>query len=439
MHNASEKQLKLSLQGEEMQGYEHPSKSLIMEEIAEGRNLLSALRRVKQNGGSAGIDEMSVTELPQYVQKHWQEIVSQLIDGTYKPQPVRRVEIPKPDGRKRKLGIPTVMDRFIQQAVAQILSEHWDSSFSESSFGFRPKRKAHKAVEAAQKYVKAGYRYVVDIDLEKFFDRVNHNKLMHLLRKRIKDERLLVLIKRFLKSGVMEGGLVSQTVEGTPQGGNLSPLLSNLMLDELDKELEKRRHKFVRYADDCNIYIKTKRAGQRVMKSVSEFITYKLKLKVNAAKSAVDRPWNRKFLGFSFTNRKDAKRKVAPEVIKRFKDKIRVLTKRTRGISLRQMIQELAVYVKGWNNYFGIAEVTQEFKYLNSWIRRRLRCMLWKQWGSAGYRRLRSLGVSVELAWNTSKSAHGPWRLSHSPALQIALGFEYFQKLGLIELGNIKL
>src|SRR3954454_4749939 len=313
----------------------------LMEEVCERDNLREALRQVKANKGSAGIYRMTVGQLPDYLKQHWPAIREQLLNGTYVPQPVRRVEIPKPDGGVRKLGIPTVLDRFIQQAVMQVLQRRWDRTFSESSYGFRPKRSAHYAVAQAQQYIAEGCRWCVDLDLEKFFDRVNHDKLMGQIAKRIEDKRLRKIIRAFLNAGVMENGLVSPSVEGTPQGGPLSPLLSNLVLDEFDRELERRGHRFVRYADDCNIYVRNERAGQRVMESITRFITQKLKLKVNEAKSAVARPQERKFLGFSFTAGPEVKRVIAPKALDRFKQRVREITRRAKGVSMKRTMEEL--------------------------------------------------------------------------------------------------
>jgi RNA-directed DNA polymerase len=365
----------------------------VMEEVCGKENLLRALRRVKSNKGSPGIDGMKVGELAGYLKQHWPAIREQLLSGTYKPQPVRRVEIPKPDGGMRKLGIPTVLDRFIQQAVMQVLQGKWDRTFSEHSHGFRPRRSAHQAVAEAQQYIAAGKRWVVDLDLEKFFDRVNHDKLMAAVARRVSDKRMLQLMRAYLGSGVMENGLVSPVEEGTPQGGPLSPLLSNLVLDELDRELERRQHRFVRYADDCNIYVASERAGKRVMHSVTGFIRRRLKLKVNEAKSAVARPQERKFLGFSFTGGAKPKRRIAPKALLRCKRRIRELTRRTRGISLQQMVKELTTYLRGWKSYFGFCQTPSVLHTLDQWIRRRLRSVIWTQrkrragW-SAVYRRL---------------------------------------------------
>ncbi|MCI0557288.1 MAG: group II intron reverse transcriptase/maturase [Nitrososphaera sp.] len=404
----------------------------LMEEVCEAGNCQQALKQVKANRGSAGVDGMTVDELPRYLTEHWPEIENQLLTGTYKPQPVKRVEIPKPDGGKRQLGIPTVVDRFVQQAVLQVLQGRWDGTFSEFSYGFRPNRSAHQAVGQAQSYIAEGYGWVVDIDLEKFFDRVNHDKLMGAIAKRVKDKRMLKLIRAFLNSGVMENGLVSPIDEGTPQGGPLSPLLSNIVLDELDQELVKRGHRFVRYADDCNIYVRSQRAGDRVMGSVKRFIEKKLKLKVNDSKSAVARPAERKFLGFSFFWRSGPRRRIAPKAIERFKERIRVITQRTRGVSMERRISELSSYLKGWRGYFSFCETPTVLTSLEEWVRRRLRSVYWKQWKKSRRRfaELRKRGVTGELVAKTVGSCHGPWRLSKSPALSIALPIKYFDWLG---------
>ena len=333
----------------------------------------------------------------------------------------------------QELAIPTVLDRFIQQAVLQILQAQWDPTFSEHSYGFRPGRSAHQAVAVAQQYMTEGLRWVVDLDLEKFFDRVNHDRLMAAVAQRVKDKRVLKLIRAFLNAGVMENGLVSPTDEGAPQGGPLSPLLSNLVLDELDRELEKRGHRFARYADDCNIYVRSERAGRRVMASVTRFVTRRLKLKVNEAKSAVARPWDRKFLGFSFTNGREPKRRIAPKARQRFKDRVRELTRRTRGVSLQVMVNQLANYLRGWRGYFGFCQTPSVLKELDSWVRRRLRCVQWKQWkrGKRRFAELRRLGVGKDLAAQTAGSPHGPWRISRSPALSFAMPDAFLVTLGL--------
>jgi RNA-directed DNA polymerase len=406
----------------------------LMEEVCELENCKQALQRVKANKGSPGIDGMTVEELPEYLKQQGLEIGEQLRNGTYQPQPVRRVEIPKPDGNGvRKLGIPCVLDRFVQQAVLQVLQKRWDPTFSEHSHGFRPGHSARQAVREAQQYIAEGHGWVVDLDLEKFFDRVNHDRLLAAVAERVADKRMLKLIRAFLEAGVMEDGLVSPVDEGTPQGGPLSPLLSNLVLDELDRELERRGHHFVRYADDCNIYVGSERAGQRVMESVTHFITHRLKLKVNQAKSAVARPGQRKFLGFSFTSERKPRRRIAPKAIVRFKERIREQTYRTRGISLPQMVKEIATYLRGWLGYFGDCQTPSVLQSLESWLRRRLRSVVWKQWkrGRKRFRELRKRNVDKDLAAQTASSPHGPWRIANSPALSTALPNAYFAALGL--------
>jgi len=410
----------------------------LIEEACEKENLKEALRRVKANAGAAGVDGMTVKKLPDFLRENWPRLKEQLLTGTYRPQPVKRVEIPKAGGGTRKLGIPTVVDRFVQQAVLQVLQKRWDPTFSEYSYGFRPGRSAHQAVAKAQEYIQQGYDWVVDLDLEKFFDRVNHDVLMSRVARRISDKRMLKLIRGFLNSGVMENGLVGPTEEGTPQGGPLSPLLSNLLLDELDQELERRGHRFVRYADDSNIYVRSERAGQRVMEGVKRFLTRKLRLRVNESKSAVARPKDRKFLGFSFTRGESAKRRIAPQALLRFKKRIRELTRRTRGISIERMIGELRLYMLGWRGYFGFCETPSILRDLDGWTRRRLRCLLWKQWkrGKVRFKELRSRGIGKNLAAQTAGSAHGPWRLSNSPALTYALPNAFFDSLALPSLAT---
>jgi len=407
----------------------------LMEEVCERENCIQALKRVKSNRGSPGIDGMTVEELTGYLKEQWTAIKGNLLSGTYKPMPVKRVEIPKPDGGVRKLGIPSVVDRFIQQAAMQVLQRRWDPTFSASSYGFRPKRSQHQAVEAAQKHIRAGYRFVVDIDLEKFFDRVNHDRLMGALAKRIQDKRMLRIIRAFLEAGVMEGGLVSPTEEGTPQGGPLSPLLSNIVLDELDRELERRGHRFVRYADDCNIYVRSRKAGERLMENISAFITERLKLKVNAAKSAVAQPWQRKFLGFSFymTHFGETKRRIAPKSIERFKERIRGMTHRSRGVSLNRMITDLSIYMKGWRGYYGFCQTRNVLELLDGWIRRRIRSYLWTQWknGRRRVKELTKLGLGKTRAKQIASSVHRAWRISITPPLHHALSNEYFDSLGL--------
>ncbi|MBV8507428.1 MAG: group II intron reverse transcriptase/maturase [Alphaproteobacteria bacterium] len=407
----------------------------LMEAIVARDNLKKALAQVKRNKGAPGVDGMTAEELTPYLKEHWPAIRAQLLDGTYRPPPVRRVEIPKPAGGTRALGIPTVLDRFLQQAVLQVLQSQWDATFSPSSYGFRPERSAHQAVVRAQQYIAAGRRWVVDIDLEKFFDRVNHDLLMGLVAKRVGDQRVRRLIRGYLTAGVLADGLVGPTAEGTPQGGPLSPLLSNLMLDVLDKELERRGHCFVRYADDCNIYVQSRRAGERVMASVEQFLTRRLKLKVNTAKSAVARPNARKFLGFSFTSETAPRRRIAPQALARFARRVRALTRRQSGRSLEQTIDQLSVYLTGWRGYFGFCQTASVLRDLDGWVRRRLRCLAWAQWrsGRRRYRALRHHGLSILLAATTAAAAraHGPWRLSRHPALQAALPTTFFAAHGL--------
>src|SRR5215813_585539 len=356
----------------------------IMEEVCKRENLKEALRQVRSNKGSAGVDGMTVDKLGDYLKQHWPVIREQLLNGIYEPKPVRRVEIQKPDGGGvRKLGIPTVLDRFVQQVVMQVLQRRWNPTFSQHSYGFRPRRSAHQAVAQAQQYIAQGNGWVVDIDLEKFFDLVNHDKLMGQVAKRVEDKRLLKLIRAFLNAGVMENGLVSPSVEGTPQGGPLSPLLSNLVLDELDRELERRRHRYLRYADDCNIYVRSQRAGQRVMEGITHFITHQLKLKVNETKSAVARPQERKILGFSFSTGPEVKRIIAPKALERFKHRIGDTTRRAKGVSMETTIAELAPYLRDWRSYFGFCETPVVLEYLTRWVRLRLRAAMWRQWKNA--------------------------------------------------------
>src|SRR5437016_6210312 len=413
----------------------------VMEEVCERENRRKALKRVRANQGNPGIDGMTVDELPGYLEQHWPAMREQLLSGTYKPKPVLRVEIDKPDGGVRKLGIPTVVDRLVQQMVQQVLQKQWDPTFSEHSYGFRPGRSAQQAVAQAQQYIAEGHGWCVDLDLEKFFDRVNHDKLMGQIAKRVEDKRLLKLIRAFLNAGVMENGLVSPSVEGTPQGGPLSPLLSNLVLDEFDRELERRGHRFVRYADDTNIYVRSERAGQRVMESITQFITQELKLKVNEAKSAVARTQERKsgtdaqtaFLGFSFTTGPEVKRVIAPKAVDRFKQRIREITGRAKGVSMKTTMEELAPYMRGWRNYFGFCETPEVLIGLTRWVRLRLRAALWRQWKTPRRRRaaLLELGAREPLASNTAGSGRGPWYLARAKALSVGLSNAYFKSLGL--------
>lgn len=406
---------------------------MLMERILSRENLLSALKRVERNKGSHGVDGMPVQNLRKHILEHWETVKVELLEGTYEPKPVRRVEIPKPNGGVRLLGIPTVTDRLIQQAIAQVLNSLYDPMFSEHSYGFRPNRSAHDAVRKAKGYIREGNRWVVDIDLEKFFDKVNHDRLMGTLAKRIEDKRLLKLIRKYLKSGIMIDGIVTSSEEGTPQGGPLSPLLSNIVLDELDKELEERGHKFVRYADDCNIYVKTRKAGNRVMNSITRFIEGKLKLKVNLGKSAVDRPWKRKFLGFSFTFHKESKVRIAKESLERIKSKIREITSRKKPYSMEFRIEKLNQYMMGWCGYFALADTPSVFNKMDSWIKRRLRMCMWKDWKkpSTKVRKLTGLGVPEGKAYEWGNSRKSYWRISKSPILHKTLGNSYWSSLGL--------
>lgn len=410
----------------------------LMEEVVERRNMQAALNQVRANKGSPGVDGMSVDELPDFLKAHWPEIKDQLLAGTYQPQVIKRVAIPKPGSQeKRELGIPCVLDRLIQQAILQVLQWRWDPTFSEFSYGFRPGRSAHQAVAQAQAYIEQGYTIVVDIDLERFFDQVCHDRLMSRLAERILDKRLLKLIRDYLQAGILEDGLVTIPEAGTPQGSPLSPFLSNVVLDELDKELEARGHRFCRYADDHNIYVRSRRAGERVMASISRFITDRLKLKVNESKSAVERPQNRSFLGFSFTGGNSPnRRKIAPKALARFKARVKELTRRNQGRSLGQIITALNQYLKGWVGYFGFCQTTKVLRDLDSWIRHRLRCLQWKQWKV--YRRRKAelikRGINPELAHTTAFSAKGPWRISHTPGVRMALNNHFFDQMGLIRL-----
>lgn len=409
----------------------------MMEAVVERENMWLALRRVEANKGSAGVDRMPVDQLSPYLREHWPRIKEELLDGRYKPSPVRAVEIPKPGGKgKRMLGIPTAIDRLIQQAVHQVLTPVFDPDFSESSYGFRPGRGAHQAIVRARSHVAAGKRWVVDIDLEKFFDRVNHDVLMSRVARKVRDKRLLRLIRRYLQAGLMADGLVSVRREGTPQGGPLSPLLSNILLDELDKELERRGHAFCRYADDCNVYVQSRIAGERVMGSLTRFLEKRLRLKVNAAKSAVDRPWNRKFLGYSMTFHKAPRLKVAATSVERLKEKLRQHLRTGRGRSLAAAVEELTPVLRGWVNYFQLAEVKGVFEELDGWIRRKLRCVIWRQW-KRPYTRAKNLmrrGLAEDRAWRSASNGRGPWWNSGASHMNDAFRKSYFDRLGLVSL-----
>jgi RNA-directed DNA polymerase len=414
-----------------------PKANDLMLAVVERKNLQQALLRVERNKGAPGIDKMPVESLRSYLIKHWPRIKEELLKGTYRPQPVRRVEIPKPGGGKRMLGIPTVLDRLIQQAIHQVLVPIFDPLFSPSSYGFRPGRGAHDAVLAAQRHIAEGKRWVVDLDLEKFFDRVNHDILMSRIARRTDDKALLRLLRRYLEAGVMSNGVVEASPEGTPQGGPLSPLLSNIMLDELDKELERRGHCFVRYADDCNVYVQSKTSGERVKASLTRFLEERLKLKVNEAKSAVDRPSNRKFLGYSVTQHKSPRLKVAKESVKRMKGKIRALFRRGRGQNLKRFINEgLGPLLRGWSQYFRLAEVLKAFTELDGWIRRKLRCILWRQWKlpKTRLRRLREMGADRELAVQGAWNGRGSWWNAGAEHMRVAVSNVFLARLGLVSL-----
>jgi RNA-directed DNA polymerase len=409
----------------------------LMEAVVERENMFAALHRVESNKGSAGVDQVTTEDLRCYLKEHWLRIKVELLEGRYRPQPVRGVKIPKPGGKgMRQLGIPTVVDRLIQQALHQVLQPIFDPGFSESSYGFRPNRRAHDAVRQARRHVSEGRRWIVDIDLEKFFDRVNHDVLMARVARKIKDKRVLKLIRRYLQAGMMEGGLSSPRTEGTPQGGPLSPLLSNILLDELDKELERRGHRFCRYADDCNIYVQSKRSAERVMTSISRYLQERLKLKVNREKSAVERPWKRKFLGYSMTWDWRPRLRVDKASLQRLRIKLKELFKRGRGRNLERFIKELKPVLVGWANYFALSDAKRSFEELDGWIRRRLRCILWRQWKRCATRKrnLMKQGMDETRAWKSASNGHGPWWNAGASHMNEAFPKKYFDTLGLVSL-----
>ena len=407
--------------------------SKLLERILARENMILAMKRVIKNKGSHGVDGMRCDELRTYIIEHWATIKLKLLDGTYSPSPVRRVEIPKPNGGKRLLGIPTVLDRMIQQGIAQELTRIYDPSFSDNSYGFRPNRSAQDAIKKSKEYINQGNKWVVDMDLEQFFDKVNHDILMERLSRKIKDKRVLKLIRKYLESGIMVNGIRVNNEEGTPQGGPLSPLLSNIMLDEIDKELEKRGHKFCRYADDCNIYVKSRKAGNRVLKSMTYHLENKLKLKVNEEKSKVDLVTRRKFLGYSFYFVKDGVEiRIHKKSYERFKTKIREITNRNTGISMEMRLKKLNEVTVGWLNYFSVAKAKGKIVELEQWIRRRLRACIWKQWKKirTKYTNLKRLGVPTYKAWEYANTRKGYWRISNSPIVATTLGNKYLEELG---------
>lgn len=413
-----------------------PRERMTMEAVLSPENLNAALRRVVSNKGAPGVDAMTVGELEGHLKENWERIADWLLSDRYRPKPVRKVEIEKPGGGIRVLGIPTVLDRFIQQALLQVMQPCFDPHFSEHSYGFRPGRSAAQAVQAARGHIEEGKRWVVDMDLEKFFDRVNHDVLMVRLWRHIADKRILHLIRRYLQAGMMEGGLASPRSEGTPQGGPLSPLLSNILLDDLDKELERRGHRFVRYADDCNIYVASREAGERVLDSIEKFLEKDLRLKVNRAKSAVDRPWSRKFLGYSVTASREPKLRVAAESVRKLKKNVKEILRKGRGRSVKRTIADLNPKLRGWMVYFRHTQCPSILPEIDSWLRRRLRCIVWRQWKRPKTRRrkLRQLGLSLERARTSAGNGRGPWYNAGSQAMNHALPINWFDRLGLINL-----
>jgi RNA-directed DNA polymerase len=408
----------------------------LMEAVVERGNLKLAYQRVVENKGAAGVDDLTVSELKDHLKQYWPQIRAKLLAGAYVPLAVRRVDIPKPDGGLRTLGIPTVVDRLIQQALHQVLSAVFEPEFSAASYGFRPGRSAHQALKAARRHVAAGKRWVVDMDLEKFFDRVNHDLLMGKLAHKIEDARVLKLIRRYLEAGMLQDGLVSPRSEGTPQGGPLSPLLSNIMLTELDRELERRGHAFCRYADDCNVYVRSQRAGERVLASISRFITARLKLKVNADKSAVAQPWRRKFLGYSMTWHQKPKLRIATPSLKRLENRVRELLRGARGQSVSQTIEQLNPLLRGWSAYFKLTQTKQALETLDGWIRRKLRGVLWRQ-AKRVHTRARMLmkrGLREERAWRSATNQHGAWFNAGASHMNAAFPKFWFDRLGLVSL-----
>jgi RNA-directed DNA polymerase len=410
-----------------------------MEQVVERSNMWLAYQRVVANKGAAGVDALAVTELKDWLKVHWPSVKKALLGGSYLPQPVRRVDIPKPDGGVRTLGVPTVVDRLIQQALHQVLSPVYETGFHERSYGFRPGRSAQQAVRQAHRYMREGRRWVVDVDIEKFFDRVHHDVLMARVARRVGDGRVLKLIRRYLEAGMMTEGLVQPRTQGTPQGGPLSPLLSNILLTDLDRELERRGLAFVRYADDCNVYVRSRRAGERVMAAIRDFLSKVLRLTVNAAKSAVARPWERKFLGYSVTVHKDSRLRIAPQSLERMRARIKELLRQGRGRSLANTIQNLNPLLRGWINYFALSQTRTAIEAMDVWVRRHLRRLLWKQWKrpTTRARRMRQLGLASEQAWRSSVNGRGPWWNAGAKHMVQALPPSYFTRMGLVSLVDI--
>jgi group II intron reverse transcriptase/maturase len=407
-----------------------------MDAVVERSNLWRAYERVMRNKGAAGVDGLTVHEFKAWLQQHWPSVRAALLAGNYLPAAIRKVDIPKPNGGVRTLGIPTVLDRLIQQALLQVLQPEFEPEFSEHSYGFRPGRNAWQAVQRAQHYIRDGRRWVVDLDLEKFFDRVNHDILMSRIARKVKDERVLKLIRRYLKAGMMSEGIVSARTEGTPQGGPLSPLLSNILLTDLDRELEHRGHQFCRYADDCNIYVKSEEAGQHAMAAITGYLEKKLKLRVNRDKSAVARPWQRKFLGYSVTWHKQARLKIADSSLKRLKDRVREIVVGNASRNLDTTIAALNPVLRGWASYFRLTEIKGVLQELDGWIRRKLRCQLWRQWKRPATRnkRLQARGLDETRAWKSASNGRGPWWNAGASHMNAAYPKRYFDVLGLVSL-----
>jgi RNA-directed DNA polymerase len=427
----------ISLTIDKQQNAENRYTNGLFERIIDRNNLNEAFKRVRANKGSHGVDGMKVDELLQYLKENGASLRQSLLEGNYKPNPVRRVEIPKPNGKKRPLGIPTAVDRVIQQAIAQVLSPIFEEKFSDNSYGFRPNRSAHQAILKCKEYMDKGYKWAVDIDLEKYFDTVNHDKLIGLIYKEVKDVRVIALIRKYLQSGVMEKGIFNTTQKGVPQGGNLSPLLSNIMLNELDRELEKRGLHFCRYADDCNVYLKTRKAAYRVMASITRFIEENLKLKVNKDKSKVDRPWKLKYLGFTFYPKKGGMGiRVHESSVKKLKDKVKEMTGRSNAMSMELRAIKLKQVIVGWVNYFKLADMKSTLKTLDEWLRRRIRLCYWKQWKKikTKHDNLKKLGIDEYKAWEYANTRKSYWRISNSPILARTLSNKYLKEQGFITL-----